>query len=140
MTYTIKELSTMFQLPASTLRYYEEVGLLTKIPRVGQKRLYQECHYHRLRSICCFKNAGMSIKQLQEYFQMEEKADSEEQIVALLADHAAELDHQIKEMLYHRQHLQRKLAFHQQKAAAHQAGTPEPDWAEFKEQTFELDH
>ena len=27
-TYTIKQVSQMFGLPASTLRYYEEIGLL----------------------------------------------------------------------------------------------------------------
>lgn len=29
-TYTIKEVSEMFHLPSSTLRYYEDLGILTK--------------------------------------------------------------------------------------------------------------
>ena len=30
-TYTIREMSERFGLPASTLRYYEEIGLLTDV-------------------------------------------------------------------------------------------------------------
>ena len=29
-TYTIKEVSEMFHLPSSTLRYYEDLGILTR--------------------------------------------------------------------------------------------------------------
>ena len=30
-TYTIKEVSEMFHLPSSTLRYYEDLGILTNV-------------------------------------------------------------------------------------------------------------
>ena len=32
-TYTIKEVSEMFHLPSSTLRYYEDLGILTNVGR-----------------------------------------------------------------------------------------------------------
>lgn len=32
-TYTIKEVSEMFHLPSSTLRYYEDLGILTNVER-----------------------------------------------------------------------------------------------------------
>jgi DNA-binding transcriptional MerR regulator len=68
--YSIREVSAKFNLPASTLRYYEEVGILTDIPRNSSgKRIYLEKHINRLKTICCFKNTGMSISQLQEFFQ-----------------------------------------------------------------------
>ena len=64
-------------LPASTLRYYEEVGILTDIPRNSSgKRIYLEKHINRLKTICCFKNTGMSIAQLQEFFQYEQQEPS----------------------------------------------------------------
>ena len=39
--YSIREVSAKFNLSASTLRYYEEVGILTDIPRNSSgKRIY----------------------------------------------------------------------------------------------------
>ena len=70
--YTIREISEMFQLPSSTLRYYEDMGILTNIARTDSgQRIYEDCHVNRLRTICCFKNAGMSIAQLKEFFSYE---------------------------------------------------------------------
>lgn len=44
-TYTIKEISQMFYLPSSTLRYYEEMGLLTDVGRtVSGQRIYTDEH------------------------------------------------------------------------------------------------
>ena len=75
--YSIREVSAKFNLPASTLRYYEEVGILTDIPRNSSgKRIYLEKHINRLKTICCFKNTGMSIAQLQEFFQYEQQEPS----------------------------------------------------------------
>ena len=68
--YTIREISEMFQLPSSTLRYYEDMEILTNIKRNNSgQRIYEDCHVNRLRTICCFKNAGMSISQLKEFHQ-----------------------------------------------------------------------
>ena len=46
--YSIREVSAKFNLPASTLRYYEEVGILTDIPRNSSgKRIYLEKHINK---------------------------------------------------------------------------------------------
>lgn len=40
--YTIREISDMFQLPSSTLRYYEDMGILTNIGRTASgNRIYK---------------------------------------------------------------------------------------------------
>ena len=42
-TYTIKEVSELFNIPNSTIRYYEEIGLLTKVERnYTGKRIFLE--------------------------------------------------------------------------------------------------
>ena len=47
--YTIKQVSQMFGLPASTLRYYEEIGLLPVVEKTKAKqRIYTEEHINRL--------------------------------------------------------------------------------------------
>ena len=43
-TYTIKEVSEMFHLPSSTLRYYEDLGILTNVERSksGHVSIYRD--------------------------------------------------------------------------------------------------
>ena len=43
-TYTIKEVSEMFHLPSSTLRYYEDLGILTNVGRSksGSVSIYRD--------------------------------------------------------------------------------------------------
>lgn len=54
----------MFHMEPSTLRYYEDAGLLTNIGRTpAGQRIYLQCHINRMRTICCFKHAGMSIEE-----------------------------------------------------------------------------
>ena len=45
MSYTIRQVATQFHMQPSTLRYYEDQGLLTNVERTetGQ-RIYEDCH------------------------------------------------------------------------------------------------
>ena len=70
--YTIRELSKMFDLPASTIRYYEDEGILTNVGRTSSgQRVFTDGHVNRLRTICCFKNTGMTIAELKQFFAYE---------------------------------------------------------------------
>ena len=70
--YTIRELSEMFGLPASTIRYYEDEGILTNVGRTPSgQRIFTDGHVNRLRTICCFKNTGMTIAELRQFFSYE---------------------------------------------------------------------
>ena len=40
MAYTITDLSKMFNLPASTIRYYEKIGLLENVEHKNSHRFY----------------------------------------------------------------------------------------------------
>ncbi|WP_262314982.1 MerR family transcriptional regulator [Lacticaseibacillus parakribbianus] len=132
MTYTITQLSRLFNLPASTLRYYEQVGLLTHVQRRGSRRLYNDGHFNRLKSICCFKQAGMTITQLQTYFDLADTPGTEPAIVALLTQQERELAAKQQALAESLAHLHRKLAFHRACAAAAAAGTPAPCWDHFR--------
>ena len=52
-TYTIREVAQRFHVQTSTLRYYEDQGLLTNVERTetGQ-RIYEDCHIVRLLQTC----------------------------------------------------------------------------------------
>ena len=70
-TYSIREISKMFDLPVSTLRYYEDEGILTKVGRTkGNQRVYYEMHINRLATICCFKRAGRQSEICRSFFSM----------------------------------------------------------------------
>lgn len=57
--YTIREISEMFELPSSTLRYYESEGLLPEVPKSSSgQRIYSDEHVERLKCINCFKRTG----------------------------------------------------------------------------------
>lgn len=92
-TYTITEISKMFDLPASTLRYYEELGILTNVKRNQSKqRIYDQRHINRLKTICCFKKTGLSIAKLQKFFACEEdEAAHIDEILTLLEDQEAHI-------------------------------------------------
>lgn len=135
-TYSIRELSELFALPASTLRYYEEVGLLTDIKRDGKHRVYEECHFHRLKALCCFKETGMSIAQLQTFFSYEKDTNKNEEMVELLAEHTEKVSAQIENLQKNMQHVQRKLAFYQDICQAEQAQQPLPEWDEYRDKVF----
>ena len=86
--YTIREISEMFELPSSTLRYYESEGLLPEVPKSSSgQRIYSDEHVERLKCINCFKRTGMTIPQLRKFFIYEaDEAAHIDKIISLLKD------------------------------------------------------
>ena len=71
MPYTIKDMSELTGLPASTLRYYDKQGLLPNLRRDGNNsRIFSEDDYHNLRLIDCLKRSGLSIKDIKKFIDM----------------------------------------------------------------------
>ena len=65
--YTIGQVSEMFDLPITTLRYYDKEGLLPFVARSsGGIRQFRESDIEWLRVIGCMKKAGMSIKDIRQ--------------------------------------------------------------------------
>lgn len=68
MNYTIKQVSNMLNIPATTLRYYDKEGLLPYIERRGSGyRIFSESDIDMLRLIECLKATGMSIKDIKQF-------------------------------------------------------------------------
>lgn len=137
--YTIKEISEMFQLPPSTLRYYEDQKLLTNIKRTDSgQRIYENCHVNRLKTICCFKNAGMSISQLQEFFSYEsQETEHVDNILQLLTTHKDTITEQIETLQNAYTHLLRKLHYYNDIKKSLKSNEPLPDWKDYKFKTFD---
>ena len=111
--YTIRELSRLTNTTASTLRYYEEIGLLTNVTREGKKRIYDDTHLARLHAIQCFKNTGMPIAKMQDFFRYEEDIPCHiDDIITLVTEHETVIEEQIALLQKELEHIQHKVRFY----------------------------
>ncbi|HET9934798.1 MAG TPA: helix-turn-helix domain-containing protein [Polyangiaceae bacterium] len=63
-TLDIAEVAKRARLPASTLRFYEEKGLIESVGRRGLRRLYEESVLERLALIGLGRAAGFSLEEI----------------------------------------------------------------------------
>ncbi len=66
--YTIGQVSEMFGLPISTLRYYDKEGFFPNLERKGNIRYFSDNELESLRVIECLKNSGLEIKDIKQFF------------------------------------------------------------------------
>jgi len=68
-SYTIKEAATLTGLPASTLRYYESIGVIAPISRgaSSKHRVYDEGDLDQLMWVACLAATGMSVSDMRQY-------------------------------------------------------------------------
>ena len=67
--YTIGQVSEMFGLPISTLRYYDRQGLFPGIERRSGIRKFGENELEALRVIECLKMSGLEIKDIRQFME-----------------------------------------------------------------------
>ena len=65
--YTIGQVSEMFNIPASTLRYYDKEGLFPAMQRNSGIRRFSEKDIEALRVIECLKQSGLEIKDIKQF-------------------------------------------------------------------------
>ena len=67
--YTIGQISKMFHLPVSTLRYYDKEGLFPGMKRDSGIRKFDEKEIEALHVIECLKKSGLEIKDIKQFIQ-----------------------------------------------------------------------
>ena len=65
--YTIGQVSEMFGLPISTLRYYDKQGLFPGMERTSGIRKFGDREIESLRVIECLKKSGLEIKDIKQF-------------------------------------------------------------------------
>lgn len=67
--YTIKEVSVLSGLPASTLRYYEGIGIIPAIERdsSSKQRIYSQKDVDMIDTLSCLHATGLSIDDMKKY-------------------------------------------------------------------------
>lgn len=68
-TYTIKEAAALTGLPASTLRYYEQIGVIAPVGRGESSghRVYDEAALDQVMWVACLAATGMSVADMRRY-------------------------------------------------------------------------
>ena len=91
----ITEVARHCGLPASTLRYYEEKGLIASIGRRGLRRLFDAGVLERLALVALGRSAGFSLDEIALMFAADGRPRIDRQ---KLLDKAGELDRSIREL------------------------------------------
>lgn len=91
----ITEVARESGVPASTLRYYEEKGLIVSIGRRGLRRVFDSGVMERLALIALGRAAGLSLDEIARMFAPDGKPHIDRQ---LLAAKAEELDRTIRKL------------------------------------------
>ena len=76
MFYTVGEMAKILGVPASTLRYYDQEGLLPFVGRSsGGMRMFTEKDYETLMVIGCLKRSGLSIRDIKAFMALAAQGD-----------------------------------------------------------------
>ena len=66
--YTIGQVSEMFGLPISTLRYYDKEGFFPNMERKGNIRKFSDNEIEAIHVIECLKKSGLKIIDIKQFF------------------------------------------------------------------------
>lgn len=132
-TYTIKEVSELFHLPASTLRYYEDMGILPPVNRTASnQRIYTDEHVGRLKAICCFKRAGVTIPDICRYFTLEDdKFTNIDDILLLLTKNRTQMENKLEQLSKDLVHINEKIAYYEAIKQAIAEKRELPSWKDY---------
>lgn len=76
MLYTVGEMAKRMGLAPSTLRYYDQEGLLPFVERSGSgMRVFKDSDYEWLQVIECLKKTGMPLKDIRTFIEMAMQGD-----------------------------------------------------------------
>jgi Cu(I)-responsive transcriptional regulator len=86
-------------LPAKTIRYYEEIGLIEPVRSSNGYRQYEEAHVHRLAFVARARNLGFSIGECRDLLSLyDDKERASSDVKRLAEEKVAEIDQKIREL------------------------------------------
>lgn len=113
-TYSIKEASSLSGLPASTLRYYESIGIIKPINRdvSSKQRVYNDDDLDALTSVACLQATGMNISYMRSYINNAQGgAESANDQVAILSSQKQYLTEEVKLLKVRQQYVDFKIEY-----------------------------
>lgn len=88
----IREMAERVNLSEDTLRYYEKIGLLSRVPRdAGGHRVYGSAEIKEIQQIMYLKASGLSLTDIRQYLELKQdgRDTREQQHILLLATQKA---------------------------------------------------
>ena len=74
--YTIGQVSQMFNIPISTLRYYDKEGFFPNLKRSSGIRKFDDKDIEALKVIECLKESGLELKDVKQFIKWATKGSS----------------------------------------------------------------
>lgn len=100
--YTIGQISKLFNLPISTIRYYDKEGLFPNLSRIGSIRKFSDNDIEALRLIECLKETGLEIKDIKKFMDLVKDGSSTyNQRKEIIENQKLKVEEQIKQMERH---------------------------------------
>lgn len=107
----IDTVAHQFNLSTSTLRYYEEQGLLGPVHRINGIRDYGQADLDRLDFILCVKRCGMTIREMKHFITIYQQGDATiPERLSILQDQLRASQEQQARLAESMAHLQEKIA------------------------------
>lgn len=133
-TYNIREIGQIFDVPSSTLRYYEELGILPEVKRDEHKqRVYTDEHIDRLQAITCFKRTGLPMSKIHDFFEYAENLrDNIDKVVDMMENHEKYIVDQMEKMQQDLNHIRQKVRFYNGIKKAIEKDEPWPCFDDFQ--------
>lgn len=120
VTYSIKEAAALTGLPASTLRYYESIGVIAPVGRgeSSRHRVYTEADLDLINWVGCLSATGMPVREMRRYVAngtLGPTAAAEQ--IELLDAQRVRLDHEAEMLVLRQRYVRLKLEYWQAVAA-----------------------
>lgn len=109
MSYKVAEVAKMMGVLPSTLRYYDQEGLLPNIKRVNGIRVFEDEDFKWLRVLNCLKNTNMPIKKIKRYVDLAQEGDATlKERQKLIQEQKQNILDQIEQFQYYLQEIEYK--------------------------------
>ena len=118
MSYSIGEFSKMIGLPVSTLRYYENEGLLKPDRDKNNLRIYKDQNLKWMTFLLHLKNTGMSMAELKQYTIWRAEGDATMlERMELLEKRRRLLEKDIQALMHNLEVIENKIDFYEERLA-----------------------
>ena len=95
----IKDVANRAGLPAKTIRYYEEIGLITPLRQANGYRAFRDSDLHKLAFIGRARSLGFTIEDCRALLALyEDRARASADVKALAAAHLTRIEAKIAEL------------------------------------------
>lgn len=114
--FSISELASMFDISSRTIRYYEEIGMLSPQIRdsMTQQRLFTNKARRRLKMILRGKKLGFSLQEIKEMIDLYELNPEGKEEKRRILEHADRKINEIEEQIMELQLLKNDILAHKQ--------------------------